>query len=320
MNPRRQVEIALRQWLRTHHGVIGYTEALLLGATPAMIQSKTARGEWARMHKGVYRDTAALLGHYQDLRAACVATAGFGVASHASAAWVWGLLTQPPARPELTVRLGTHDCHRHARITIHRSSDLVLDEAVNRNNIPVTNPLRTLVDLAGTALPRELTEAVDNALARQLVTTAGLEAEIRRRARPGRNGVGILRCHLRERGFVGAPPPSVLEAHLRRIVNSAVRSAGATAPSIELRVGDDGQYRFDVAWSEIRFAVEADGYAWHFSPAHMQRDNTRRNELQRSGWTILVFSWRQILNERTRVVNEIVSTLRELSASRPEMN
>jgi hypothetical protein len=103
MEDRKQVEAALREWLRGHHGVIGRSEALQLAATDGIIRSKLDRGEWERVHFGVYRDAAAPSTHYQELRAAYVATAGHASASHASAAWLWGLLAHPPARPELTV-------------------------------------------------------------------------------------------------------------------------------------------------------------------------------------------------------------------------
>lgn len=173
----------------------------------------------------------------------------------------------------------------------------------------ITNPLRTLVDLASVADDGQLTEAVDNALARKLVTTAALLAEIDRLTKRGRRGVGVLRSHLLDRGFVGAPEPSVLEAHVRRLV----LATDLAEPAVEQRAGDEGEYRLDIAWNPIRFAVEVDGYAWHFSPAHKERDETRRNRLKQAGWTLLVYSWRQVLREPERVSREISETYRRLS-------
>ncbi|MDQ1392262.1 MAG: hypothetical protein QOF30_1239 [Acidimicrobiaceae bacterium] len=286
MEARRELELRLRRWLQTHHGVISYYEALRLGATPALIKSKVKRGEWERLYRSVYRDTATPTSPYQDLRAAYLATAGRAVVSHGSAAWVWGLLRQPPATPELTVPGNSRPARGQHGFIRHRSTDLVVAQAANRNSLVVTNPLRTLVDLAGAALPEDLTEAVDNAVARRLVTVAGLEAEIDRLARPGRAGVGALRRHLVDRGFVGAPPPSVLEAHIRRLVIGL----GLELPAVEYTAGDDGQYRLDLAWIAIMLAVEVDGYAFHFSPEHKERDEIRRNRLQREGWTVLVYN------------------------------
>jgi hypothetical protein len=212
VEPRRELEAKLRRWLRTHHGIISFHEALRLGATPSMIKSKVRRGEWERVYRSVYRDTATPPSPYQDLRAAYVATDRRAVVSHGSAAWVWDLLRQPPATPELSVPATTRLARGEPGFTLHRSRDLDVAQAVNRNGLVVTNPLRTIVDLAGSVLPDDLTEAVDSAVARRLVTVAGLEAEIERLARPGRAGTGALRRHLFDRGFIGAPPPSVLEA------------------------------------------------------------------------------------------------------------
>jgi hypothetical protein len=302
------IERELRRWIRNHHAVIGYTEALDLGASPATVRVKADRGEWERVYRGVYRDSASPRGPYQDLRAACVATAGFGVVSHASAAWVWGLLPQPPATPELTVRRESRTIHEQARLTIHRSRGLDLARTVSQNSIFVTNPLRTLVDLAGTARPSDLTLAVDRALASRLVTTAGLVAEIDRLARSGRDGVAILRRHLLGRAYIGAPEPSVLEAHTRRLVVGTV----LPLPQLELRVGEDGEYRLDLAWAAILLAVEVDGYAFHFSPEQVQRDVSRRNKLQQAGWTVLVFTWHQVLHQPQPVAQQIIDVYRAL--------
>ncbi|MDQ1413616.1 MAG: hypothetical protein QOE07_2204 [Acidimicrobiaceae bacterium] len=311
VNPSQQVEIELRKWLRSHHCVIGSDEAFKIGATPYTVRRKLSRGEWDQLYRGVYRDTAGPPGPYQDLRAAFVATRGLGVVSHASAAWVWDLVPRPPGTPELTIPIGCHSSWR-PNLTIHRSRDLERTKPVNRNAILVTNPLRTLVDLAGSAPPQVLTEAVDSALARHLVTTEALMAEIDRLSRPGRDGVGTLRRHLWERGFVGAPEPSVLEAHTRRLVDST----RLPHPEVEVRVGEDGEYRLDIAWRPVFFAVEVDGYAWHFSPEHQERDVTRRNQLQQAGWTLLVYTWRQVMRQSGLVATEIIETHRRLAARR----
>jgi very-short-patch-repair endonuclease len=311
MNHHRRIDIELRRWLRDHYGIIGYIEALNLGATPDMIEWRVVRGEWDRICRGVFRDAARPPGPYQDLRAAWVAIGGQGAVSHASAAFLWALLPSPPENPELTVPIGGRRGFGFANLTIHRSRDLDLSTAVRRNTILVTNPLRTLVDLAGCVPPDQLTSAVDTALAGRMLTIAGLEAEIRRRARSGRPGVRLLRRHLASRGFIGAPPASVLEAHLRRLI----LGTGLAVPAVELRVGPDGEYRLDVAWQEILLAIEVDGYVWHFSPEHHARDVTRRNRLQQAGWTMLIYTWRQVVSEPHRVAAEITTTYRRLSAA-----
>jgi hypothetical protein len=192
---------------------------------------------------------------------------------------------------------------------LHRSRDLDVSTAVHRNGMRVTNPARTLVDVAGTVGPGQLTEAVDNALALKLVTTAGLQAEIDRLSRAGRPGVAVLRRHLVDRGYVGAPEPSVLEARTRRLI----LRAGLPIPVVEYRAGADGQYRLDFAWVELLLAIEVDGYAWHFSVDQKRHDDARRNRLQAAGWRVLVYSWTQIIREPASVVEDIRANYSQLA-------
>jgi very-short-patch-repair endonuclease len=305
---RQQIENELRRWLRGHHGVIAFWEAVALGATPGIIRQKLDSGEWVRVYRRVYRDTAVPPTDYQALRAAYLTTGEHGVASHASAAWLWGLLAQPPSQPEVSIRPGTRDS-RIAGITVHNMADLDITQATARRTIPVTNPLRTLVDLAGTATPPTLTHAVDVALGTKLVTVAGLTAELERLARRGRPGIGTFRQHLVTRGFVGAPAPSVLESKMCRLL----ATLDVSMPSIEFRVDADGAYRLDFAWPGIWLAIEVDGYLYHSTPEHKERDEDRRNRLQRQGWKLQVYNWRQVCREPDRVAAEIAGFYRDLT-------
>lgn len=312
-NARRRLERDLRRWLRGHFSVISLDEAFRLGATMDVVRYKLDSAEWERMHRGVYRDTAAPQAPEQNLRGAWLALRGAAVASHASAAWLWQLTPAPPDRPELSIQTSTG--RRLRGVTIHHFADLDWAAAVSRMGILVTNPLRTIVDLAGSPAltSAQLTDAVDVALAKRLVTIPGLMAELDRLSRRGRPGVGRLRWHLHDRGFIGAPAPSVLESRLGRII-VATR---LPLPRVELKVtvGQEGDYRLDVAWPEIKLAVEVDGYIFHSSVEHKQRDDTRRNRLQQAGWTVLVYNWREASNEPARLVREITTTYNNLCAA-----
>ena len=280
-----------------------------------MIRTKVASGEWVRVFPGVYRHAAFPRTSYQDLRAACVATR-VAVASHASAAWLWGLLPAAPTRPELIVRPRT-GASRLRGITIHQANDLDYEQTIVWKGIPTTKPLRTIVDLAGTASPSELTGAVDAALATRLVTIAGITAELERLRRRGRRGVGPLERHLTKRGFIGAPAPSVLESKMQRIIILT----RLPLPEVEVTAGDDGQYRLDFSWRSIMLCIEVDGYVWHFLPEQKQRDDARRNRLQREGWTVIVYNWQDVCDEPGRLQREITETFHQLAtrfAPRPK--
>lgn len=81
-------------------------------------------------------------------------------------------------------------------MTVHRYADVDWSRIVTRNAIPVTDPLRTLVDLAAVVAAESLTSAIEQPLATRLVTMEGLRAEASRLARRGRAGPGALRAVL----------------------------------------------------------------------------------------------------------------------------
>jgi hypothetical protein len=132
-----------------------------------------------------------------------------------------------------------------------------------------------------------------------------LLGELNRLGRRGRRGAGALRRLLNDRGFIGVPHPSVLESKSRRLFDRF----GLPIPECEFAT-NEGAYRLDFAYPALKLAIEVDGYVWHFSPDHQQRDNARRNALQRQGWQIYVYSWKEVMQEPARVAAEIAAAYR----------
>ena len=52
MDESAEVRAALRQWMRTHHGLVTRADAVQLGATRAMIRGQVERGEWELVFTG----------------------------------------------------------------------------------------------------------------------------------------------------------------------------------------------------------------------------------------------------------------------------
>jgi very-short-patch-repair endonuclease len=66
----------------------------------------------------------------------------------------------------------------------------------------------------------------------------------------------------------------------------------------------------DVALPERRIAVEIDGMAYHVDVDRFRRDRSRQNALVRLGWTVLRFTWADLI-ERPGYV---ITTIRALAA------
>lgn len=283
---------------RRHGFVITRAEALRLGASPHLLAELVRSGVLTRKHPAVYAVAGAPDDHALAVRVALAALDDpYATASHASAAWLQGLIDLSPA--PATVHVTTGPEHRRINgVALHRSARPVA--GVRRfRGIPCTPPARTLVDLAATAPPAQLDVAVDRAISTGLVRPRDLLAEVVTGG--GRRGTGSLRRCLAERGDIGAPTPSVLESLMGRLYTRFQ----LPAVQAEHVAGPNGEYRIDYVHQPQRVAVELYGYLWHHSPEQMHHDLARQRRLTLEGWTVLVFTWRDVTTDPARVAREI---------------
>jgi hypothetical protein len=293
---------------RDQHGVIHRDQALRIGLTRSQIQGKLGRGEWVTLHRRVYRVGSSRPTFEQQALAACFAAGPLAVASHETAAWLWDLIgRRPPRWPTVTVPRPAHP--RVSNAVVHRSRDLDATRTLYHRNVPCTDPIRTLVDLAAVSEEGEVISAVDRALANGLFSAKAISEELARRASKGRSGTRALASILADRGLVGVPEPSVLEAEALRLF----ATSGIVVRSREVQSGPDGRYRIDFVLIPP-VAVEVDGYAYHWSPEAKARDQSRRNQLRLSGIFLLVYTWRDIRFQPGRVVREVTTALRRYAA------
>lgn len=285
---------------RRQHGAFTRVQAQASGLSDRMIDAAVARGEWLRLRRGVYAVAGTPGTDLQRLMAAVLAAGRGAMASHQAAAWLWDL--HDAADPAVIVPANRKP--KLAGVEVHRR--LPLPEASRRHGIPVTNPLRTVLDLGATSL--DVAErAIDRGLAHRLFTVAGVEAELARQAAPGRKGVANLRTALDRRLATERRPPSVLESRMGRLL----RDAGLPLPEAEYEVG---RHRLDFAWPVQRVAVEVDGFADHSSLDQFGADRRRQNELVLAGWLLLRFTWDDVCQRPAEVAARI---RRAVEVSRP---
>jgi hypothetical protein len=286
----------LHRRMASQHGVIARMELRALGVDRWAEQRRVATGVWQRLGKHVIRLAGSPASPHQLLMAACLEAGPGAVASHQSAAWLWGLMSVPK-RHAVTIRRNSRGSVQWAEV--HRTRDLPHPGPL-RAGIPCTNPLRALVDLAGVEGLETVELALDRALAARLVTVQGVMAEIDRLGSNGRRGVGLLRRVLVQRGYVGAPHPSVLESRMLRLLDRS----GIQVLGTEVWVGEDGRYRVDTALTD-ELMVEVDGYAYHHTPEQKAEDERRRNRIRLGGRFLLVYTWRDVVYDSGRVIAEI---------------
>jgi hypothetical protein len=222
------------------------------------------------------------------------------MASHRSALWLWGLTRRAPDVHDIVVPRGVTPSLRG--VAAHQCRDLDRTTHNVRLGIPVTNPLRTLVD-AGAVLPKEwVKEALLTATGARLVTVMGAKSELDRVGRPGRRGAGVLRDILTELGIEGSRAPSVLEAKTKSLIQ---RLHLPEEPVCELIAGENGEYRLDFPFPRVMLNVEVDGWEVHSSDEARRHDFARQNRLSGLGWAFLRYAWSDIVRRPAQTGAEI---------------
>jgi very-short-patch-repair endonuclease len=143
---------------------------------------------------------------------------------------------------------------------------------------------------------------MDNALAMRVATCEELWRVWGDLVSPGRRGVRLLRALLAERlpGYV--PPASELEAIFRQVV----RAAGIEDPVRQLDVGgEDWIGRIDFTFRRQRVLVEVDGRLGHVGVLDRKRHAERDKALEAAGWTVLHFTWEDLVSRPRWVISEL---------------
>ncbi|HUF33017.1 MAG TPA: DUF559 domain-containing protein [Acidimicrobiales bacterium] len=303
------VDKRVAQRAERQHGVVGRGQARADGMADHVLRRRSDAGRLVRVQPGVYRAAGAPVTWHQRVRAACLAGGEGAVASHRTAARMWGL----HETEVVEISVPRRRLPRPQGVIVHRSGDLAPGHATSRGAVPVTNPLRTLVDL-GAALPAPLVEdALDRGLAARLVTVAGVEWMLNEVARRGRAGAGVMRSILDDRALGTEPPDGLLEPRMARLLR------GTSLPPAEFQwTVLDAQGRFvarvDFAYPSHRLAIEVDGYEKRASPAAMRHDLRRQNALVALGWTVVRFTWVDVVRTPGRVAADITAALDAIRA------
>jgi predicted transcriptional regulator of viral defense system len=129
--------------------VVATRQLAALGHGRSSVAKAAEVGRLHRIHQGVY--VVGQLGLTWEGRCmAAVLASHPSVASHLSAAWLWGLMRSRPETLHLTCRVG----RRGKRPFVVHRADLAAVDRVRRDGIPVTSLSRTILDVAVTSRPR----------------------------------------------------------------------------------------------------------------------------------------------------------------------
>jgi len=277
------------------HGVVSTRQLAALGFSDAVITAELRLGRLRRLHRRVYA-----VGHealtWEGWCVAAVAANAPCVASHWSAAWVWGLTrSRPSGKFHVTATT-----RRHRRKDFHVHFAALADEDMTEcDRIPVTSLARTVLDLA--ALDPQRTEKdLKTADDLKLLDLREFEALLARSG--GHKG------HTTLAGAVELyrPDPSVTRSGLERRFRELVRRAELPAPAMNYVVGG---YELDCWWEEARLAVELDTFGTHGSRLSFEEDRKRQRELGLLGITVERVTDRQLAREPEEVLRMVATRL-----------
>lgn len=293
--------------MRVNGGVITRKEALALGMPTSTLHDWIHEGLLVPAGYGIYVLPGVLDSEGTLLRAAAIALDA--VVSHESAARLHGIDGLDPTR--ISVSVPVRRSNRFAGVIVHQITDLTPEHATRVFSLPVTTPVRTILDLAAVLPPNLLASCLDQAVRMKLTTYESTADLLEAIARKGKPGVRKLRAVLKPRLGGVFVSESQLESRLFQVITEGGLPLPATQYRPKWLRKVNG--RVDLAYRDERVVVEGDSQRWHGTPEAFQLDRTRDNLAQISGWIILRFTWDDITKRPAYVVATIE---RALSARR----
>jgi very-short-patch-repair endonuclease len=248
--------------------------------------------------RGVHLAGGAPLTYEARLWAAVLATGG--VLARATAARLWGVLDDDAG----VVHVALPHSRRVAippGVRLHRHV-IAPAEIRHRSGLPSTSRTVALLDVLATAPFSEASRLADRAVQKGWLVAG--DCERRLRTQPCRPGNRQLRRLLAS--IDGAAADS------ERILHRLLRKAGIRGwiPNHDVWSSGDLVAVIDVAFPQLRLAIEVDGMAYHVDVDRFRRDRRRQNSLVALGWTVLRFTWFDL----TQRPGYVVATIRRLLA------
>jgi len=285
------------------HGVVTRRQLLELGLSAQAVQHRIAKGRLHRVTPGVYSVGRAELSRPGHWMAAVLACGPQAVLSHASAAALWGI---GPERPDaIEVTLCGSSARRRPGVLVYRRPNLRSSDLTVHRGIPVTCPVRTLIDLAARSGRSELERAVNDADRLDLIDPESLYEALD--SYPGQRGVGPLRAMLGERSF------RLTDSELERRFLPIAAAAGMPPPLTRQWLNG---FRVDFHWPDLGLVVETDGLRYHRTPAQQAKDRVRDQTHAAAGLVPLRFTHAQVRFEPNYVHLTLIAVATRLRRDR----
>lgn len=282
----------LDDYLRSQDGVLTLAQARSAGLSHEAVRRRLRSGHWLRCTRGIYFVDDRPFTDAARIRVAVWSHGQHAAASGLAAAWWHGLTKFAPDIVEVTVPRNSHGRSRNGcRV---RRRDLDPADIVVLRRIRVTALALTVIEAA--VRRRDGAKLMDAALQRDVELRDLWQAQLRNKGRYGSPGAR----RLLQSASDGA------RSQAERLLVQLLRAAGITGWHTNYPVGP---YKIDVAFPELKIALEADGWAFHSDPTAFQHDRKRQNYLALLGWQVLRFTWLDLVEYPEQVIAVIRSAI-----------
>ncbi len=283
-----------------HHGLVTRRMAGQRGVSTATWYRAIGDGRLELIAPGVARLPGSPRTREQTIAGAVLAVPG-SLASHRSAAYLWGIPRPAEDPVEVIVRTRTRSPDLPG-VLVHRPRDLKDLKPVQKVHIPTTNVLRLLCDL-GAVDPAAVPSAVGHVITARLASPVALRAAIDRHSRRGRHGVPAFRTALEEWLLDGKPVDSLLETAMGKLFSRY------GLPPYEFHAPIAG-YVVDFLILGTPIVLECDGWEFHAKTrAQQEADAARDAHLAELGYISVRFTYHQIVRQPARQARRIAGVI-----------
>lgn len=288
-------DVLVAAWAGEDWGVLSLAELRACGLSRKAVMWRVRAGWLHPLHRTVYAVGHPNVSIEGRLLAAVKACGPGAVASHFSAAVLWGLMRWDGRRPEVLV--ASRSTRRHPGLRVHRTARLEFRDVARRRCVPVTSPARTLVDIASMLGPRPLRRAVREAQAQRIVALPHI-VEALSRLGPCRGSAKLA--------AIVATGPAPTRSELEDVVLDLLLRGGLQHPHVNVPLLLGGRRVIpDFRWAARRVVVEADGAAWHENRLAREDDAARQAVLEAHGERVVRVTWQQAVGRPAETIARI---------------
>ena len=297
MDPVTHRDEALSALAGAQRTMVSHGQLLAFGYGRRTIAHWVNRGRLHPFFHGVYSIVSGEPPPLGREQAALLAVGERAFLSHRSAAFIWGMRKMAPADVEVTV-VGRYRAPSKG-IRVHRIHEIDKREVQRDEGLWVSSPARTVLDIAAMGSSYELSVAIDEGLAHNLLTPRELE-DVLARNRPCRGAARLAE-------ILGDETVTAMSRSKReKLMLRLLAKAGLPLPETNVELG---RFEADFLWRAQRLVVELASYRFHRGPAAFRREREKDLAFRAAGLDVLRFVADHVVTQPWMLVATIAGEL-----------